>query len=127
MESFVVECREAGELARSRRAGQACTGYACAQQSGTRQEELSCRGSPCSCGFFVCWHETCTFKFQFFFNGNKKKFGYNEAKIGIQDEMKSCPTSYPMKKIACLQWRLDASCSRISCQGVKIFFSCIER
>jgi hypothetical protein len=24
--------------------------------------------------------------------------------------MKSCPTSYPMKKIACLRWRLDASC-----------------
>ncbi len=110
MESFVVERREAGEFARSGSAGKACTGYACAQQSGPRQKEFSCRGSPCSCGFFEHWRETYTFKIQIFFDGNEEKFGYTEAKIDIQNEMKSCPTSYPMKKIACLRWRLDASC-----------------
>ena len=110
MESFAFECREAGEFASSGSTGEACTGYACAQQGIARQEKLSCRCSPCSCGFFEYWRETYTFEIEFFFNGNKKKFGYTEAKIDIQNEMKSCPTSYPMKKIACLRWRLDASC-----------------
>ena len=110
MESFVVKRCEAGELARIGSTGEAGTGYACAQQGGARQERISCRGSPCSCGFIEHWRETHIFKIEFFFNGNEKKSGYTEANIDIQNEMKRCPTSYPMKKIACLRWRLDASC-----------------
>ena len=110
MESFVIEPRQAGEFACSCTTGETCTGYPCAQQSVTRQEDLSCRDSPYSCGFFEHWCDTYTFKIEFFFNANQKKFGATEAKIDIQNEMKSCPTSYLMKKIACLRWRLDASC-----------------
>src|SRR5258705_4497838 len=110
MESFVTERRQAGEFACSCTTGEPCTGYPCAQQSVTRQEDLSCRDSPYSCGFLACRRETCTFKVRFFFEGNEQKSGDTEAKIDIQNEMKSCPTSYLMKKIACLRWRLDASC-----------------
>jgi hypothetical protein len=110
MESPVIERREAGEFAGSCSTGETCTGYACAQQGGTRQKEFTCRGCSCSCGFFEHWCETYFFKIELFFNVNKKRFGSTEAKIDIQNEMKSCSTSYPMKKIACLRSRWDASC-----------------
>ena len=106
MESFVVERREAGEFARSCRAGQACTCNACTQQSSTGKEELACRNGACSSGFSHT-KKTGTFTI---FDYHEEKFDYNEAEDDVQDEMKSCPTSYPVEKIACHCWRLDASC-----------------
>ena len=110
MESFVIECREAREFARGCGTRKARAGYTCAQQSVAKQEGLSCRGTPCSCRFYACERKSFSFEVHFVRNDNEEKSRCAKAKIDIQNEMKSCPTSYPMKKIACLRWRVDASC-----------------
>ena len=110
MESFVVERREAGEFARSCRAGQTCTCNACTQQNSTGQEELAYRGSAGSGDFFTRRHKTGPFKIESIFDDHEEEFDYDEAKDNEQNKMKSCPTSYLIEKIACHCWRFDASC-----------------
>jgi hypothetical protein len=110
MESSVAGGVEAGELACRRRAGEACTCYAYPRQGVARKGRLAFCCGLCSCGFYAHQCKTTAFEIQAACDDNEENFRSGKEKHRSQNEMKSCPLSYPMKKIACLRWRLDASC-----------------
>src|SRR5438270_3449485 len=98
MESSVIKRCKARKFACGGRAGKACTGNTCARQRVARQEEHPCGSRPGPCGFCACRRETYSLKVRFFIDRRKEESGEAEAKINIQNEMKTLPDKLPHEK-----------------------------